>query len=258
MIRTKRWVMQLACLAAVLAAGATLTFESEPASGSIPVLLELFTSEGCSSCPPADQLLEEIDRMQPVHGADLIVLSEHVDYWNHLGWTDPYSSRAFTDRQQAYASHFQTEDIYTPELIVDGFRSLVGSNWPKAKQAINDALRRPKVPVVVTAKRNESTVQVRVEVVPDSMKSPAVIYLVVAYDRARSQVARGENAGRNLSHVAVAYSIREIGTIKPQSKFERDLSAPLPRNSRLGDARVIAFVQKSGTAEIIGVAQMHI
>jgi hypothetical protein len=255
MILAKRCVAQFACLATVLFGPTGARFEAPAASGAVPVLLELFTSEGCSSCPPADQLLEEIDRKQPVQGADLIVLSEHVDYWNHLGWADPYSSRVFTERQQAYASRFQTEEIYTPELVVDGIRPLVGGNWPKAENAIKEALRRSKLPVNVTAKRNEHTLQIHVEVVPNSIKNLAVVYLALAYDHAQSQVGKGENAGRNLSHVAVVFSMREIGKVKSDSTFERDLSIPLPRNSV---TRVIAFVQRSGTAEIIGVARTQV
>ncbi len=107
----------------ILAAG---VYAAEP-NGRVPVLAELFTSEGCSSCPPADALLMKLDKMQPVAGAQIIVLSEHVDYWNSLGWRDPYSSAQFTQRQGMY-THALIAENYTPQMVIDGRKEVLGSD----------------------------------------------------------------------------------------------------------------------------------
>ncbi|MCU1298405.1 MAG: hypothetical protein JWO91_2683 [Acidobacteriaceae bacterium] len=110
----------------------------------------MFTSEGCSSCPPADAFLEKLDRLQPVAGAQLIVLSEHVDYWNHIGWKDPYSSHLFSERQSGYASRFGLESDYTPQMVVDGTRQFVGRDACSADQTLSEAAKVPKVHVAVS------------------------------------------------------------------------------------------------------------
>src|SRR5713101_3272874 len=129
-----------------------------------PVLVELFTSEGCSSCPPADALLERLDRFQPVSGADLIVLSEHVDYWNDIGWKDPYSSHEFSERQSAYAAQFGLGTIYTPQMIVDGHFEFVGSDERRAREAIANATKVMKTPVSISSSlSDEKTITLHIE-----------------------------------------------------------------------------------------------
>src|SRR5216683_2638084 len=133
-----------------------------------PVLVELFTSEGCSSCPPADALLERLDRSQAVSGADLIVLSEHVDYWNDIGWKDPYSSHEYSERQSAYAEQFGLRSIYTPQMVVDGHFEFVGSDERRATQAIENAKKVEKIPVSLSSVHFEAnnTIALHVETGP--------------------------------------------------------------------------------------------
>src|ERR1035438_3996055 len=116
----------------------------------VPVIVELFTSEGCSSCPPADKFLMQLDTRQRVPGATVIILSQHVDYWNHLGWADPYSSKAFSERQNAYAMTLHTDGPYTPQMIVDGRTEFNGTDVPAAHTAISQAARNPKARVNIT------------------------------------------------------------------------------------------------------------
>ena len=218
----------------------------------VPVLLELFTSEGCSSCPPADRLLESFDQGQPFANADLIVLSEHVDYWNHLGWADPYSSAFFSNRQRQYAKHLASDDVYTPELVVDGVTGFVGSERGEANAAIKEAARNAKFPVAVSATRAGKSGSVHVE--SGALAGKAAhgdLYIVLASDHARSQVARGENAGRDLSHVAVAYSISKVADWDSANALSRDFNVTL----KPGATRVIAFVQDRNSGKILAVAQ---
>ena len=129
-----------------------------------PVFVELFTPEGCSDCPPADALLEKLDRYQPVSGAGLIVLSEHMDYWDDIGWRDPYSSREYTERQGAYAGQFGLGSVYTPQMVIDGHLQVVGSDERGAVAAIESARKAEKVPVSVSSIRLEANNMVTLRV----------------------------------------------------------------------------------------------
>ena len=131
-----------ACLAALLAgAGAASAQAPDAASGRVPVLAELFTSEGCSSCPPADRILEMLATEQPLDGVYVVGLSEHVTYWDHQGWRDPFGSRALTFRQNAYGTHFKLESVYTPQLVIDGAAQMVGSDTSQLQRALTEAAR---------------------------------------------------------------------------------------------------------------------
>ena len=130
-----------------------------PAGGRTPVIVELFTSEGCSSCPPADQLLAKLEADQSIQNAEVIALEEHVDYWNNLGWTDPFSSESSTLRQYVYAETLGNGNAYTPQMVVDGQDEFVGSRERQARGAIGQAANRRKADVTITATAPLDTTQ---------------------------------------------------------------------------------------------------
>lgn len=225
---------------------------------AVPILVELFTSEGCSSCPPADVLLQRMDEMQPIAGAHLIVLSEHVDYWDHDGWKDPYSSHLFTDRQSAYVGVLGLSTPYTPQMIVDGAGVLQNNNPQQAEQVFQKAEAAQKVPVRINSARVEGTtppvLQAHIEVGENSEKQRADIYLAVALGHAESQVLRGENSGHHLTHVAVVQSLTRIGKLEKGKTFSQDVQVKLKPGTDPANLRVIAFVQETGPRQVLGAA----
>ena len=227
-----------------------------------PVLIELFTSEGCSSCPPADELLQKLDRSQPVSGAEAIVLSEHVDYWNDIGWTDPYSSHEYSERQDAYARRFRLDTVYTPQMVVDGRVELVGSNERRALQAIENASKTEKAEVKLSPARvaGDKQISVHVEAGPlpaSSGASGADVFLATADESDESHVARGENAGRTLTHVAVLRHLERVGSVSGTKGFSQDVKLRLdPAAAR--NLRIVAIVQESPTGRVWGVGEARL
>lgn len=222
-----------------------------------PVLVELFTSEGCSSCPSADALLRQLDDTQPVAGADVIVLSEHVDYWNRLGWTDPFSSALFTERQQGYVTSLRAESLYTPQAVVDGAREVIGNDRPALTAAIASAATRSKAPldVRVTA-RNEASLAVSVTGTV-ARGGAADIFVAVAERDLTVQVKRGENANKRLRHTGVVRQLARVGGVAEDgtvtvAAFTIDLDPAWNRSA----LRVVAFTQgaKQGPVTALGVA----
>ncbi len=222
------------CLVAGAALCCTLAVHAQPR----PVVVELFTSQGCSSCPPADAYLGQLSRRPGV-----LALAFHVDYWNELGWRDRFALPQSADRQSIYARNLHRSSVYTPQLIVDGRFDSLGD-----PQAITRAVsvQRDGVPLTVSVHGAE----VRVELGARSA-APASDVVLVAYLRhAVSAIGRGENAGRNLEEFNIVRGIRNLGTWKGEVRgFE------VPMSSLPPDATDVAvLVQPSGQTPIIGAA----
>ena len=247
------------CLTAVLAFcfAALLGKAADDGKPRVPVLLELFTSEGCSSCPPADRLLEILDQKQPVAGADLIVLSEHVDYWDRLGWKDPFSSPQYTARQQDYTNRYHFDGVYTPQLVVDGRYGFVGSDGREASAAIQKAIRDPKIPITISnLARNGTEVTARIEFPVDQnfRGAQGLLYVALADNRQESHVARGENGGQTLAHVAVTRVLKPLGMIDVEAGSTKEVALAVQAGSANG-LRLVVFIQDPKSGHVLGVTE---
>ena len=208
-----------------------------------PVVVELFTSQGCSSCPAADKFLGEL-----AGRGDVIALSFHVDYWNYMGWADPFSRADNSARQRAYKHAMGLRYVYTPQMVVDGRTQAVGSERDAVERLIGEAAQRPSLPVVL--KQNGNEIEVSVEGADDA--ETAVVWLVV-FDRVhKTKIERGENSGRSILNVHVVQSMTPIGKWTGQPlriSYTTDLMSP-----QRGAA---VLVQKKGTGPILGAAMIR-
>jgi len=242
---------------AELAAGAT------PHPGANPVIVELFTSEGCSSCPPADALLAHLQRDQPVPSANIIALEEHVDYWDHLGWRDPFSSPYITERQRSYQAVFGLGDVFTPQFVVNGSAQFNGTD----PSAVETAIARASAN---TVSLQLTSVQVRmggspIEVSAAVANAPATHseyvrpYAALVDPQVTTDVHAGENNGRTLQHINAVRAFERNG----ESWHMKGLGTapfrlPLPAKSNPVGMRLVVFVQTKPFGPILGAASCSI
>jgi len=219
-----------------------------------PVLVELFTSEGCSDCPAADDLLGWLDANQPVPGALAIVLSEHVTYWNHLGWRDPFSLDEIDERQKQYVMRFRLEASYTPQMVVDGAVQFVGNSSAKLRDAVARAAATPKAKIEIEDARmvgGALSFSVR-----GDNSSGATLVAAVAQNATRSEVVRGENAGRTLHHVAVVRAIKDFGSKATDGRplhLSGGTSSGAGKSE--GPVRLVVFLVDRKTGDVVSIAE---
>lgn len=255
-------VLPAACVA-LLGARAFSQGAPAPADSAkrVPVVLELFTSEGCSSCPPADAFLAALAEKQPIAGAQIIAMEEHVDYWNQQGWVDPYSSPQWTSRQQAYAEGFTDHGVYTPELVIDGRGGLVGSHQNDAVRAIASAVAQPQTEISVSVRKAEKQGHAQIQVELGKLQGAqagdtAEVWLAATEASLQTAVSGGENAGHELHHAPVLRWLHKAGAASGNASPSFSGSADLKLDSawKASNVRVVAFVQEKRSRRILGAA----
>ncbi len=206
------------------------------------VVVELFTSQGCSSCPPADRILGEL-----ADEDDVIALAYHVDYWDYLGWKDEFASPSFTDRQRAYARAKRERTIYTPQMVIGGVDHVVGSKGMKVAHTIRKHAEQ-ELPVTVRARRNGGTVEIQATA---SGQVPALLVQVATYSPKETvDIRRGENAGRRITYYNVVRSLNSVGRWNGQGTYSATASVP-------GNVPVVVLVQAGVGGPILGATRLR-
>jgi hypothetical protein len=243
----------LAATAALLVAAGGIAREPGAVEASAPpshaVVVELFTAQGCSSCPPADQLLTELGEQS---GAAVVLLAFHVDFWNHSGWTDPFSSEEWTRRQVAYARKLGLQQVYTPQAVVDGGVELIGSRAAELRAAVSRAAALPAATIALDLAPSASKVRVEADVaLPEALRDRSWDVMIAVYETGLvTPVARGENGGRTLRNDYVVRGLRRAGRVEKASRQTATL--PLEKGWNRDRLGVAAFLQDPSSLEIRG------
>jgi hypothetical protein len=243
-------------IAVGIALALTLTLQAQTAGntpGQKVVLLELFTSEGCSSCPPADALLRQVNGTRTPGNQLVVGVSEHVTYWNGQGWSDPFSSSAYTERQNAYSERFHLEGVYTPQMVINGSEQIVGSDRAALLRAVQaEEAQPPQISVrILSLNVMGNTLTVNFSIGGYVPSQGADLMAVLADDSDRSGVLRGENSGQTLAHVAVARSISRVARLRTAG--ERTVQIQIPDTFQAAQKHhLILFAQTPGNGRVLG------
>ncbi|MDO3703088.1 DUF1223 domain-containing protein [Micromonospora sp. C28SCA-DRY-2] len=218
-------------------------------------VVELFTSQGCSSCPPAEEVLTDIERDARERALPVFALGFHVDYWDYLGWPDPFADAAYTRRQEAYARALGSGRLYTPQMVVNGTVEFVGSDRRRAADAIASALTAaPGAPLVLSVEDSPDGGRVVVDYQTPGTAEPAVLNVAVVERGLASDVARGENAGRTLRQDNVVRAFRSARLDSERGRVELAVPPDLDRRQ----ASVIGYLQHDGDRAVVAAAAVEV
>ncbi|MFF4880772.1 DUF1223 domain-containing protein [Micromonospora sp. NPDC000668] len=222
-------------------------------------LVEMFTSQGCSSCPPAEEVLTEIERDARTRGQPVFALGFHVDYWDDLGWPDPFADAAYTARQQAYARAFGSGRLYTPQMVVNGTVEFVGSDRRRASASIAAALTSATTtPLALSVQESAGSAgggqRVMIDYQTERPPQRAVVNVAIVERGLESDVARGENAGRTLRQDNVVRAFTSLGLDAERGRVELETPPDLdPRQ-----ATVVGYVQNDGDKAVVGAVAIDL
>lgn len=256
-------VLLASALFSVHAFQAQIPASADIAKTDAPVVVELFTSEGCSSCPPADELMSRLMHSNILTGKSVFFIGEHVDYWNYLGWPDSFSTPGFSARQSGYAKELRQSSVYTPEMIVDGSAGFLGSDENTAIKVISAAALEPKAKLTTDRDTSSESTQLVLNIkdIPAYYANrKAHLLVAVVEDNVVSNVRSGENGGRRLVHDAVALDLSIAATVEPTSAQLLNIPISIPSNSKWDKdkVRVILFLQDMETLKIWGATSMSL
>ena len=260
--------MRIASVLVLVAAAAVLSLSSHPANSSAnpssdsqPVLVELFTSEGCSSCPPADALLKQLSEQQPFHGIQIIALEEHVDYWNHLGWADPFSSPEFSRRQETYSAIFPDAGVYTPQMIVDGRAQFIGSRSREARDQILAAASHPKAQLLLaqtSSSPRARTFELNLDPSSSATASSRLdLWVAITEKGLHSNVTSGENSGESLYHAPLVRQLLKLHSVSLPLSSPVTFSLQFREEWLPANLTVVAFLTDPHSRQVLAATSSH-